>query len=181
MFDGKEKELKILITKDQYEKLLHSNTFDEVIEQTNTYYDDDEGNLRSRSSAFRKRVTDSAVYYTLKRPLNENTKYEAEEKHPADDQSDLQTVFDRLNETDIPLSSDLHQVAQFHTTRNLIRTPEAEICLDKTVYPNHTDYEVEYEYMTNHDGIQKFNEFLNPVHMKYEKNGLSKLARAFQD
>ena len=41
------------------------------------------------------------------------------------------------------------------------------------------DYEIEYEYLKEHDGIKTFNEILHPFHMKYEKNCPSKIARAF--
>ena len=41
------------------------------------------------------------------------------------------------------------------------------------------DYDIEYEYLKEHDGIKTFNEILHPFHMKYEKNCPSKIARAF--
>ena len=38
-------------------------------------------------------------------------------------------------------------------------------------------YEIEYEYLREHDGISKFNEILAHVNLTYEKNCITKLGR----
>ena len=56
-----------------------------------------------------------------------------------------------------------------------------ELCLDKTDYKNHTDYEIEYEYTSDHDGIHFFNSILKKYDLKWIKNCPSKIARALND
>ena len=48
-------------------------------------------------------------------------------------------------------------------------------------YKNHTDYEIEYEYTSDHDGIHFFNSILEKYGLKWVKNCPSKIARALND
>ena len=43
------------------------------------------------------------------------------------------------------------------------------------------DYEIEYEYTSDHDGIHFFNSILEKYGLKWTKNCPSKIARALND
>ena len=83
------------------------------------------------------------------------------------------------NQYQIP--KNLHPTASFTTLRNVYAFENGELCLDKTYYKNHTDYEIEYEYTSDHDGIHFFNSILEKYGLKWAKNCPSKIARALND
>ena len=99
----------------------------------------------------------------------------------------LQKILTRLkiqklnwfNQYQIP--KNLHPTASFTTLRNVYAFENGELCLDKTYYKNHTDYEIEYEYTSDHDGIHFFNSILEKYGLKWVKNCPSKIARALND
>lgn len=64
------------------------------------------------------------------------------------------------------------------TWRSVIKTENAEICLDKNIYRDRIDYEIEYEYKKEHDELRIFQDILAKVSLHYERNCLSKIARA---
>lgn len=76
---------------------------------------------------------------------------------------------------------ELQPLVQFETTRSICNQPEAEISIDHTIFAHSDDYEIEYEYRQEHDGIRRFNEILKPLGLSWEKNGTTKLARALAD
>ena len=63
----------------------------------------------------------------------------------------------------------------------MIDTGQAELCFDYNEYGDNSDYEIEYEYKTEHDGKNKFNEILLEIGLHYEKNCSSKIARALAE
>ena len=73
------------------------------------------------------------------------------------------------------------EYTHFTTLRNVYEFENGELCLDKTTFKNHIDYEIEYEYTSDHDGIQFFNSILDQYGLKWQKNCPSKIARAMND
>lgn len=72
-------------------------------------------------------------------------------------------------------------IVQFSTIRHILNTKDAQICLDENKFEHSMDYELEYEYKVDHDGVHDLNVFLNKIGILYTKNGPSKLQRAMID
>lgn len=177
-----ERELKILLTKEQYEKLRDLLPEAVCREQTNTYYDTADGLLKFHGFALRIRDVNGKHIMTVKKPMDSITKYEFEQVVSAGRFDDLpaseqQWGFEKLGLGQI----ELKPFISLTTLRCMKKTDQAEICLDRTTFAHHTDYELEYEYTKDHDGISVFNELLSKVGLHYEKNCPSKLARAVID
>ncbi len=187
--NDQERELKILISKDQYDKLENLYPFDICREQINTYYDNTAGDLKQRQMGLRirqipKQNGKCEYILTLKAPLDSITKHEYERvvNAPTLDQLSIETkdwLEEKLDHV-APLD-DFLPILKTRTIRKIYELPEAEFCLDYTEFAHHSDYEAEYEYTKDHDGIAQFNALLAPAGLKYEKNCPSKLARAVMD
>lgn len=190
-----ERELKAMLSQEQADKLLKSSAFTETRVQKNTYYDNPDQSLKQNGMALRIRTIESdqvsnqkhpveAKYIlTIKKPLDSITKYEYERPVHTNKLKDLNEeerswVQDHLN-ADQTLDS-LNPIASFTTTRHICQFPDAEYSVDHTVFDHHEDYEAEYEYRKQHDGIKAFNRILSAAGLQWTKNGPSKIARAFQ-
>ena len=180
MAKPEEHELKVMLTKEQFETLLHAYDFPILLEQINTYYDTPKGAVKDLPGAVRIRRVDGKDIFTFKQRKDSQTQYELEKEIPVGslDQIEDPEILGWLQEAGIDVKV-LKPITTFTTWRHMIKTENAEICLDKTVYPHKTDYEIEYEYKKDHDGLSAFNQFLKPAGIIYEKNGPSKIARAF--
>lgn len=184
MMPDQEKELKLLITQKQAEELLHQLPINKCYLQTNTYYDLKEKNLRQKGIALRiRKREDGQCIITIKKPLDATTKYEYERFVQSETLKDLNKeekdwILSHLE--DISLEA-LEPLVQFETKRCICELDQAEVCIDHTKFKNHDDYEIEYEYRQDHDGITQFNKILKPLGLDWKKNGLTKLARALED
>lgn len=177
-----ERELKVLLTKENYEKLCTLIPCDEQRLQINTYYDTPDQALKARGFACRIRETQGKYILTIKKPLDSITKYEYEKEVSAPtvselDPEDRSWMLEKISLGDI----ELHPFVTFETIRRITQLENAELSLDETHFPKHTDYEIEYEYRKDHNGISVFNQILERAGLQYEKNCMSKLARAVQD
>lgn len=175
-----EREYKILLTKEQYEILLHSYDYSEIRNQTNQYYDTDTGFIKNLRGAMRIRDLNNNHIFTLKIRNDNTSNIELEKQIDTDNIHKIadKEVLNWIMKYDIPMN-DIHKTFKITTIRNVFETPDAEICLDKTSFNDHiTDYEIEYELKNKNGNIEKFNEFLKPAKIVYEKNCPSKIARA---
>lgn len=181
MYNNIERELKILVSEEIYEKIIHSYDFEKSRIQTNTYYDDENHSLKNKKGAMRIRTIQDKYIFTLKLRKDDYTHYEFEKEIHTNDINKIDDfeILDWLKKYDLP--KEVKPIATFTTDRKVFVCARGEICADKTIYSSHTDYEIEYEYNCEHDGISFFNEFLAPFHMKYTKNCPSKIARAMND
>lgn len=182
MLNNQERELKVLLTREQYEKLLNSYDFNSPVLQKNTYYDSANEELKNKKIGLRIRMIGNQNILTVKKPKDSITKYEYE--FPISDESiSIENLHpserDHL-ESIIHVDQPVYPTVVFETVRYNLQTQDATISLDQTDFDGHRDYELEYEYLEDHDGISKLYEFLKPIGIQYEKNGPSKLARAFQ-
>lgn len=180
---NKERELKILLTKDQFDKLLNSYDFHIKIIQENTYYDSEENLIKKLDGALRIRnINNEKFIFTFKKRIDPITLIELEKEVKSKDLNQLQDpeILKWLKEYGISLA-ELQPITTFKTIRHLIKTKDAEICLDENKFGNKIDYEAEYEYKKDHDGIKEFNTFLHTVGLEYKKNCPSKLSRAMME
>lgn len=177
-YQNTERELKMLLTKEQYEALKSHLKWDECFEQTNTYYDDDQQSLKQAGCALRIRQTGGKQIVTVKKPKDAITKEEYEFETKSDSMENLNEQEKEQIASHVSLAGPVHPTARFHTLRCIHSYDKGDLCLDKTQFPETTDYELEYEYSQDHDGISFLNDLLAPFGLQYEKNGPSKLARA---
>ena len=181
MYNNIERELKVLITKEIFNKILISYDFHNPITQTNTYYDDDQHSIKNQKGAMRIRTIGEKNIFTLKIKKDDYTHYEYEKEINTNKIEDIKDpeILRWKNQFNIP--ENVNKIAEFTTKRYTYEFENGELCLDETKYPNHTDYEIEYEYNKNHDGITFFNSVLKPFHIQWKKNCPSKIARAVND
>lgn len=173
-----ERELKVLLTKEQYDQIARTLPFEPARIQINTYYDTSDRKLKKQQQAVRVRQVNGTNILTIKKPKDAITKEEYEYEIP---KSDLTRADKSIQAWMMEHGVNLEGLEPFVTTitkRRILNTLEAEISLDETIYGGKTDYEIEYEYRSDHDGISCFDQILAPFHIRYEKNCPSKLARA---
>lgn len=171
-----EKELKILLSEQQFYHILQN--YDNLIfkKQVNTYYDNDKKQIKEKHGAMRIRQTDKFLFTLKMHSESGLLEYETvvTENSP--------TVFDKedINEllTSYDISGPFYQTAELTTLRAVFETTDAELCFDINEYNGKKDYELEYEYKTDHDGIAVFQTILSSVHLQYTKNCDSKIKRA---
>jgi uncharacterized protein YjbK len=181
MYDNIERELKLLIDEEVYNKLLHSYDFQNPITQTNTYFDTKNQDVKKQHNAVRIRMIQDKKIFTLKIRKDEYTHYEFEKEINTENIDDINDteILNWFDQYQIP--KNLDPTVSFTTLRYVYKFEHGELCLDKTDYKNHTDYEIEYEYTSDHDGIHFFNSILEKYDLKWIKNCPSKIARALND
>ena len=165
-----EKEYKMLVNKEQFDKLcsLYENL--NFITQTNTYYDTVNGDIQKKKGAMRIRERNGRFLFTLKM-RQENLENSI---HALQSEEIVQLLHEyQIEAAIIPLTT-------LVTKRAVVETENAELCFDISTYGNHTDYEIEYEYKQPHDGLSVFQKLLSHVQLVYEKNCTSKIQRALQ-
>lgn len=142
-----EKEIKVILTKNQYDKIKALFIWDEQISQINRYYvnsDTDSG----KKLAIRVREENSKYWLQIKRPKSEESSLHISEEY----QKELNSAPNLLpSETLTELTGfyipDSRLIGSLSTERAICRSyPNLEICLDKVRYYDVTEYELELEY-----------------------------------
>ncbi len=181
MYNEQERELKCMLTKEEFDHILSSYDFPILIDQINTYFDTSDQLVRKEGCAIRIRRIKDRFIFTLKKRTDPITLIELENDVSSDDIEEITDpkIISWCDQYHIPLR-DLKPVTSIRTVRHLMKTEKAEICLDHTYFSHTQDYEIEYEYLQDHDGIRAFNEFLKPFGLQFKKNCSSKIARAMK-
>ncbi|MCI9292122.1 MAG: CYTH domain-containing protein [Erysipelotrichaceae bacterium] len=175
-----EKELKILVSKHQFETLLKKYPEAVFHKQINSYYDTPHYQVRKTYGAMRIRELDGQFIFTLKQHTNdgviEHEMLVCKNSISVFKEGEIQQLLHQLH-----IEDEIHLIATLTTYRAVIDTGQAELCFDYNEYGDNYDYEIEYEYKTEHDGKNKFNEILLEIGLHYEKNCSSKIARALAE
>lgn len=176
-----EKEYKMLVSKEQFDKLcsLYENL--NFITQTNTYYDTVNRDIQKQKGALRIRERNGRFLFTLKmRQENLDGLCECECEVSENSVHALRSkeIIQLLQEYHI--EADIIPLTTLVTKRAVVETENAELCFDISTYGSHTDYEIEYEYKRPHDGLSVFQKLLDQVQLVYVKNCTSKIQRALQ-
>ncbi len=142
-----EKEIKVILTQNQYHKIKALFNWDEQISQINRYYvnsDSDSG----KKLTIRVREENSRYWLQIKRPKFEESSLHISEEY----QKELNSAPNLLpSETLTELTGfyipDSRLIGSLSTERAVCRSyPNLEICLDKVRYYDVTEYELELEY-----------------------------------
>lgn len=140
-----ENEFKVMLNKNQYEKLVKSHKWDKEISQTNHYFDTDDLSLFARHITCRVREISGEFFLQLKLPTGVNfSRVELEKKldflPEIIDGKTLETLAENV---DFP---DVKRLGALSTKRLVKRFDGAEIDLDESRYFGKTDYEIEIEF-----------------------------------
>ena len=176
MHNNIEIEYKILVSKEQFEKLSNLFTNKTFSRQVNTYYDTKNNDLRNIKCATRIREKNNKFMITLKVPAEKGHEefecYVHENSAKMFKESEISKVLE-----DLDIKEDLIVIGECITDRAVVKTDKAELCFDINEYNGIIDYEIEYEQTCDHDGITEFNKILELVDLKWEKNCASKIKR----
>lgn len=176
MINHIEKEYKILVDKNNFFNLL-SEYETTCIKQQNVYYDNDEHRLKQLKAGLRLRFKNNQIIFTLKVP-HDNDLREYEKVVTCDNLNNLDDpeLLQLLKDYDIKFP--LHIISDVTTTRRLYQTEFYDLCFDENNFNGNYDYEIEYEYRIEHDGLSTFQSILAKIDYHYETNCLSKLQRS---
>lgn len=138
-----ENEFKIMLTFEQYEKLLSLYEWDETIVQTNHYFDTDELRLSEMHITCRVREISGKFYLQTKFPsTREYSRVELEKP--------LNALPETLRAEELPEPHPdlptVKRLGSLTTTRTVKRFDGAELDLDRSEYFGKTDCELEIEF-----------------------------------
>lgn len=177
MINHVETEYKLLVNKEDFEKLSALYPNKTFIQQINTYYDTKDMQLRNMKCAMRIREKNNQFLFTLKTPVpNGHLEHECYvDKNDSDvfNEPNIKNLLDKLG-----ITEELVMITNLKTKRAVVNTGKAELCFDINEYNGFIDYEIEYEETIDHDGISEFNKILAEASLHYESNCKSKIARA---
>lgn len=142
-----ETELKSIIDRETYQKVKEAFKWQSVKTQTNYYYTDREDALREKRIMVRVREVDGRFALQVKLHKNENSPMQIcdEREFEIDSAPDIidTTTAKKITGEDV---GELYKMGSAKTKRRTFTRSGSELCLDKTVYFDKTDYEVEVEF-----------------------------------
>lgn len=144
-----ENELKVMLTREQYETLLFFYDWDGTIEQTNYYYDTPELALSEGHITCRVRKLGEDCFLQMKLPNGRDfSRVELEKRLGAEVPEELSAeLLNGLAGEAAGFSlPEVRLLGELFTTRAVKRFDGAEIDLDKSEYFGKTDYELEIEF-----------------------------------
>lgn len=169
-------EFKTFISKDQYENLLEKfNLNNKIFKQTNYYFDDSNFSLLKDKIVLRIRKKEQ--YKLTKKEKGESGNNESS-LYLTD--SEAQNMIAQGFDASI-IGINKQVQTQYHLTTYRAKTPYlgCMLFLDKSVYLDKTDYEIELEVDNYDDGLKIFLDFLKENNIEYNKSN-SKAERAFK-
>lgn len=185
-----EQELKVLLSKEQFDSLLNHWQLDPSkpsLKQHNTYYDTHDQKLKASDAALRLRNFSNSSVWTIKHRQNAFQSFEYHQANPSPlsppnilsaDSIQEASLLNFLNTQNIALH-DLKQTYDIQTDRWLIATDLGEFALDVSQYGEITDYELEFETHQLAAAQVAFKEFLASFGIKMQQ-AETKLSRAAQ-
>ncbi len=185
MSNAIEIEAKVLLRKEDYEKLISLFPNEKGYAQTNYYIDSEERILAKEGIALRVRLKNGAYEMTLKTPLSEGL---LEKNCPLSEEEFIalqkglfpsKDIARFLTMLDIDVSK-LKILTSLTTYRIDVHYRDGLLSIDRNEYSGKTDYEVELEY--NHlDGAQKvLKSLLNENNIPCEFSKATKVHRAMK-
>lgn len=172
-----EKEYKVLLTKEQFDTLTSKYSNLDFISQTNTYYDTSDWQIQKNFGSMRIREKNGKFLFTLKKHTDEGLleleKEVSENSVAVFQETEIKELLEQLG-----IHDSIIELTSLRTERAVVFNGYAEICFDHSFYHDLEDYEIEYEYKQDHDGLSMFQEILKPVNIQYVENCDSKSKRA---
>ncbi|MFO1445562.1 CYTH domain-containing protein [Bacillus sp. Bva_UNVM-123] len=181
-------EFKNILTKEEFQKLIHFFQFtkDDFFTQENHYFDTAQFALKESGSALRIRKKNNEYELTLKQPHQEGlletnemlTIIEVEEMLNG---GEITNHFIRtlINEMGID-PNEIEYFGTLLTKRAEIEYQAGLIVLDHSSYLNKEDYEIEYEVSNQEAGKSVFAELLSQLQIPFRKTE-NKIKRFYQE
>lgn len=180
-------EFKNILTKAEYETLLHAFniTEDQIFSQENHYFDTSDFALKHAGSALRIRKKHNDYEMTLKQPL-ENGLLETNQKLSF--QETKQAFQGRLPEGEIKSKiesmaipfSRIEYFGSLLTNRTELEYKGGLLVLDHSLYLNKEDYELEFECQNFKEGSEVFYELLRLYRIP-ERKTKNKIQRFYDE
>lgn len=191
MYSNIEIEAKVLLSKDDYEKVYKSLNMDYASSytQVNYYIDSKDSTLKKNDVALRIREKKGEYVLTLKTPLSEGLLEKNQSLRPKEalemislNKFPCGEIKEFLEVLDIDTSV-LIVKAKLTTLRSEIDNPSEEevISIDSNTYGNKVDYELEVDKSAMILAKQKVDSILKPLGITYEFNTKSKGKRALEE
>lgn len=159
-------EFKSMLTKDEYEKLIHAYKLeDQVRWQANDYFDTPTFQLKKQGAALRIREKKHGQVLTLKQP-NEVGLLETHASITEEEAEDLfkyGIIHDnQMKQALAPfqLNAALEHLGRLETNRAEHQTEDGLLVLDESHYLETTDYEIEFEVTNEEAGKRAFERLL---------------------
>ena len=138
-----ENEFKLMLTEEQYEKLLLLYDFKTIV-QVNHYYDTDDLQMSEQHITVRVRELDGKFFLQMKLPTNvAHSRVELSKELESLPETLSANELTELSGVDCPTVS---HIGTLKTTRSIWEFGGGEIDLDRSEYFNKTDYELEIEF-----------------------------------
>lgn len=162
-----EKEYKMMLEEDDFSNIINHINFDEIVSQDNHYY------TASKNMGMRIRYVHDKYYFTLKHKINDEVReYEWEID---DNNINDPSILKLLNELNI---DEPKYLGTLSTIRYQKDYPLGILCLDKNIYLDHLDYELEYELKdANNDDFITLENILKEFKLEFIPNHISKYGR----
>lgn len=177
-----EKELKVLITKTQYQQISQAFQWDQVIEQTNHYYLDTLGVIKENHITVRVRETWGKYEFQVKYPVQRKGEGFLEAMViRGEHQENLEVLPEILEGQRVASitgvnSNDLYPVGSLFTRRHIFRPDQqTTVCLDKNRYLAEEDYELEIEF-TSAINEELFS-YLSELGINFKQKAIGKFTR----
>lgn len=173
-----EKEYKILVDEKQFKILCAQHQPLSFIRQVNYYFDTPNKDIQKQKGAMRIRTSENTHMFTLKLPSETGLmEYECSTDGHRVEDLHIPQIVDLLASIHVGIEEVVNTL-ELTTERAVFETEVATLCFDKSTYYDTTDYEIEYEYKKEHDGLTIFQSILEPIEIQYESNCISKIQRA---
>ena len=175
MLENKEVELKMILTKEQFDSLLQFYLPANFIEQTNHYFS---AANKTNYQSIRIREKEGKYLFTLKEKykdyVQEYEKY-TQSLNLIDDEEIINVLKERQ------LYPPYNEIGKLTTNRFTYIIPhKAELCFDINEYYGITDYEIEYEVIQPHNHLEAFLNILKQANIEFIPNPISKVKRCLQ-
>ena len=185
MVNNLECEIKALVTESEFETLMERYlSKGEIREQDNIYFGDTKGVFKALKYGMRIRSKANNDKLTLKIP-QENGLLEINQIISKEEINLILAgnflpnggVKDALLKVNVS-SSDIEVIGRLHTTRLLVMDKDFELCLDKNIYNDTVDYEIEVEGPSLELAHKYIENFFKKEKILFKENHLSKYIRA---
>lgn len=142
-----ETEIKSIIDEETYKKAVKAFKWDSVKEQVNNYYTDKAGLLREKRIMVRVRVVDGKAKIQVKLHKNAGSPLQICEENEYEIDGVPETLdAETAKKITAMETGELFRMGAAATKRHSLKHNGSELCLDRTVYFDKVDYEVEVEY-----------------------------------
>lgn len=163
-------EFKSMISEENYNKLIKMFDLEEnIFHQVNYYFDSDDFYLKNNHMALRIRNKGTSFKFTMKSPYEGNIR---EDSIFLDRDEALSYIDNGLNLTELyGIDINANVKACLETYRAITPFKGGKLFIDKAVYCNKTDYEIEYEVDEREEGLKIFRSFLDENNIPYSYEG----------